>query len=143
MVPHIRGATLIPVMNPEEATIRAFIQKSKQERCIQFLANPKRRHKFTSELAHFKWLDDRFAHPIPPPSAHTAQEIASLLRGKGAGRTVHVISEDSDIDGRELDLDEALRHIWGRQIGTILSCIPGKLGYFEDEEIRSGRLLEH
>ena len=47
-------------MNPEEATIRAFIQESKQERCVQFLASPKNRHKFTSELCHFKWLEDRF-----------------------------------------------------------------------------------
>jgi hypothetical protein len=129
-------------MNSEEATIRAFLQKSKQERCVQFLANPKHRHKFTSELCHFKWLEDRFAKPIPPSTAHTAQEIASLLRSKGAGATVHVISEDSTIDGKELDLDQAMHHIWGRQIGTILSCIPGKLGYFEDEEMRSRRLLE-
>lgn len=129
-------------MNPEEATIRAFIQKNKQDRCIQFLANPKNRHKFTSELCHFKWLDERFAHPIPPSTAHTAKEIVALLRSKGAGPTVHVISEDSGIDGKELGLEEAMGHVWGGQMGTILSCIPGKLGYFEDEEMRPGRLLE-
>jgi hypothetical protein len=129
-------------MNPEEATVRAFIQKSKQERCIQFLANPKHRHKFTSELAHFKWLDDRFAHPISPSTAHTAKEIASLLRAKGAGTTVHIISEDSDIDGKEMGLEEAIGQVCGSGMGTFVSCLPGKLGYFEDEEMHSGRLLE-
>lgn len=129
-------------MNVEEATVRAFIQKTKHERCIQFLASPKNRRKFTSELCHFKWLDERFAHPIPPSTAHTAKEIAALLRSKGAGPTVHVISEDSDIDGKELDLNEAISRVRGGQMGTILSCIPGKLGYFEDEEMKSGRLLE-
>jgi hypothetical protein len=129
-------------MSPEEATIRAVIQKSKQDRCVQFLANTKHRSKFTKELAHFKWLDERFAHPISPSTAHTAREISALLRSKGAGPTVHVISEDSRIDGKELDLEEAMGHVWGGQMGTILSCIPGKLGYFEDEEMRSGRLLE-
>ena len=129
-------------MSPEEATIRAFIQKSKQERCMQFLGSAKHRHKFLWQLRHFKWLDERFAHTIPPSTAHTAKEIASLLRSKGAGPTVYVISEDLDIDGKELDLDEAMTHVWGHGKGTILACIPGKLGYFEDEEMKSGRLLE-
>ncbi len=127
-------------MSHDEATIRAFIQKNKQERCVQFLANPKHRHKFTSELAHFKWLDERFAHPIPASIAHTVKEIASLLRTKGAPATVQVLSEDSTIDGKELDLEEAIGRVRGYGMGTVLSCIPGKLGYFEDEE--KARLLE-
>lgn len=130
-------------MNNEEATVRSFIQKSKQVRCIQFLASPKHRRKFTSELAHFSWLDERFSHQIPPSTAHTVKEIAALLRNKGAGPTVHVISEDSDFDGTEVELEKALSHIWGREIGTILSCIPGKLAYFEGEGMNPGRLLEH
>jgi hypothetical protein len=44
------------------------------------------------------------------------------------------MSEDSQIDQRELDLREALEHVKGRQIGTILSCVPGKLAYFESED---------
>jgi hypothetical protein len=124
----------------EEATIRAFIQKNRQERCLALLANPKRRRAFTGELAHFKWLDERFAIPIPSSTAHTVKEIAALLRRKGAGGTVWAISEDRDIDGKELELEATLSHIWGRGIGTILSCLPGKLGYFEDEDY--SRLLE-
>lgn len=27
-----------------------------------------------------------------------------------------------------------MEHIYGREIATLLSCIPGRLGYFEDEE---------
>lgn len=66
----------------------------------------------------------------------------ALLRSKGAGRTVWVISEDSAMDGKEMDLDEAMRKTWGAQKGGILSCIPGKLAYFEDEEMHSQRLLQ-
>ena len=124
----------------EEGVVRAFIQKNKQQRCLSFLVNPKHRRKFTFELAHFKWLDQRFAKVIPSRVAHTVEEIASLLRTKGSGGTVWVISEDSTIDGRELELEVALRHIWGRGMGTILSCVPGRLGYFEDED--ESRLLE-
>jgi hypothetical protein len=46
------------------------------------------------------------------------------------------MSEDAEIDGRELDLRAALEHVNGREIGTILSCVPGKLAYFESEDDR-------
>jgi hypothetical protein len=124
----------------EEGFVRAFIEKSKQDRCLSFLSAQKNRSKFTVELSHFKWLDERFARPIPAKTAHTIKEIAALLRSKGAGPTVWIISEQSTIDARELGLEDALRGIWGRGIGSILSCIPGRLGYFEDEE--QSRLLE-
>jgi hypothetical protein len=56
------------------------------------------------------------------------------LKSKGAGLTCWVISEDPDIDGREIDLRTALEKVSGRGIGTVLSCIPGKLAYFEGED---------
>jgi hypothetical protein len=122
--------------------IRSFIQKDRRERCAYLLSTPKHRKKFTDALAHFKWLDERFAHSIPANIAHTAIEIADLLRKKGAGPKAWVISEISSIDGQELPLDEVMEEIWGSQMGTFLSCIPGKLGYFEGEEMYSQRLLE-
>jgi hypothetical protein len=118
----------------EPLIVRAFIQKSKQSRCIEMLSSQRHRRKFTAELAHFKWLDERFAHLIPASTAHTAEELARLLRSKGASESVWVISEDTSIDARDCDLDTAIRHILGRGMGTILSCIPGKLAYFEDED---------
>jgi hypothetical protein len=124
----------------EEGFVRAFIEKSKQDRCISFLASTKHRRKFTIGLAHFKGLDERFAQPIPPRTAHTVKDICQLLRSKGAGPTVWIISELASLDGHELGLEEALSQVRGREIGSVLSCIPGKLAYFEDEEKQ--RLLE-
>jgi hypothetical protein len=46
------------------------------------------------------------------------------------------MSEDSDLDGKELPLLEALKKVVGYQMGTFLSCVPGKLAYFEDEDDR-------
>lgn len=126
--------------NHEEGFVRAFIEKSKQERSIAFLTSAKHRRKFTVELAHFKGLDERFSQPIPPTTAHTVKEICQLLRSKGAGQTVWIISELSSLDGQELGLEEALSEVRGREIGSVLSCIPGKLAYFEDEEKQ--RLLQ-
>ena len=124
----------------EVATIRAFLHKPRQERVLFLLAHKARRIDFTQELYHFKWLDERYAKLIDPKIAHTVDEIARMLRQKGAGETAYAISADIAIDGRRLPLEYALNYIWGREIGTILSCVPGKLGYFEDEE--QSRLLE-
>lgn len=127
----------------EQAVVRAFIRKDKQERSLFLLSHQERRRKLTDGLAHFKWLDERFMHVIPASTAHTAAEVVSLLRRKGAGKTVWVISEYVPIDGQEMDLEEAMEQTWGRCRGTILSCTPGRLAFFRGEEIRSEYILEH
>jgi hypothetical protein len=126
----------------EKAVIRSSILKDRQERCAFLLSDPRRRRKFTVELAHFKWLDERFARPIPATKAHAAAELVALLRSKGATRTVWVISEYAAIDGQEMPLDDAMEETWGRCMGTILSCVPGKLAFLRGEEMRSERFLE-
>jgi hypothetical protein len=130
----------------EIGAILAFVQRDKQERFLGFLASPRNRKKFTESLAHFRWFDQRFATPIPwkvdPNPKLTVWEkhvsgienICLLLKSRGAGPTCWAISEDPEIDGRELDLRAALEHVNGREIGTILSCIPGRLAYFEGED---------
>jgi len=123
---------------------RAFVQKDKQERFVGFLANPRNRRKFTRSLPPFCWFDRRFATPITwkvdsklPLGERHLQEIENifrLLKSKGAGPTCWAISEDTGIDGRELDLGEALEDVIGNDTGTILSCVPGKLAYYEGED---------
>jgi hypothetical protein len=129
----------------EQGIIRAFVQASKRERFLGFLQNPKNRQKLTRSLSHFAWFDKRYATPVSekvdPKSSlrerhdQRIENIYLLLTAKGAGATCWAMSEDSQIDGREIDLRAALRHVNGRQIGTILSCIPGRLGYFESEDV--------
>lgn len=128
----------------EAAVIRAFVQGGKQERFLGFLANPKNRKKFTESLSHFRWFDPRFVAPVPwkvdpkltlwEKHVSGIENIYRLLKSTGAGLPCWAISEDSEIDGRELDLRAALEHVNGRQIGTILSCVPGKLAHFESED---------
>ena len=136
--------TEVPSADHEQSVIRAFVQLNKQERFFGFLANPKNRKKFTKLLAHFRWFDERFATPVRWKTDPTLklyerhlqgiENIYRLLRSKGAGLTCWVLSEDDEIDGRELELRAALKHVSGRGIGTILSCVPGKLAYFESED---------
>ena len=115
--------------------VRAFILPSKRDRYLEFLASPKRRAKFIAELAHFKHLNPKFALSIPGSQTNPVS-LHKLLVAKGAGLKCWVISENSELDGREVDLEAALKETIGRQMGTFISCVPGKLAYFEDEDGR-------
>jgi hypothetical protein len=122
-------------MNHEEALVKAFFEPSKRERYLEMLANPKKRKKFLRELPHFKSLDPRRCFTLPK-GVHTAKEIAAFLNSKGAPQSCRVISENPQLDGREMLLLDALKEVVGYQMGTLISCVPGSLAYFEDEEDR-------
>ena len=120
----------------EVALIKAFIVSRKHPRMISLLANQNRRDAIVNKLSHFRDLDPRWAHRLLP-SIHNASAIEELLRSKGAPTICYAISEDSSIDGRFLPLIDALTTA-DSGFGTFLSCIPGRLAYFEGED---GRFL--
>jgi len=119
----------------ERGIFLSFIIPARRDRYLEILAKPKRRKDITSSLAHFKHLDMRHALQIPPRQQH-AKELFQLLRSMGAPETCYALSEDAELDGREIPLSEALKEVVGRGMGTFLSCLPGRLAYFEDEEDR-------
>lgn len=122
-------------VNHEEALVRAFIPSHRQERFLEIIAKPKKRAKLLNELSHFKALNPKFMVAIPPNQRNPAA-LVKLLRSKGAGSTCYVMSENSTLDGKEVDLEAALKETVGGQMGTLISCVPGRLGYFEDEDGR-------
>src|SRR5258705_11996307 len=122
-------------MNHEEATIKAFLIRVRQVRYLEFLKSPKKRAKFIAQLAHFKHLNPKFLVRIPG-NQQNPSSLQKLLTDKGAGTKCWVISENSELDGQEIDLQTALKETIGYQMGTFISCIPGKLAYFEDEDGR-------
>jgi hypothetical protein len=128
-------------MSHEEELLARFLIASKRERYVAMISNPKKRPKFLRELDHFKALDPRYQVSIPPSQQHPAQ-IAALLSQKGAPKSCSVTSSASELDGQEMPLLEALKEVVGRQMGTFLSCIPGKLAYFEGEERGDRWILE-
>jgi hypothetical protein len=77
-------------------------------------------------------LDARFARAVPP-AEQAPTSLARLLRARGAPDECVLFSEDGALDGRALRLDEALGAVVGRGMGTFVSCIPGRLAYFEAE----------
>lgn len=128
-------------VDPEQDLIRAFVSPMHRHRLLELLGRPARREKLRQRLAHCRGLDPRFTHLISS-SEQSPDHIERLLRKKGAPDRCHVISENVAIDGREMPLSEALQEIVGNGMGTLVSCIPGRLGYYEAEEPNERYLLE-
>jgi len=125
----------------EELLVRAFVVRPKQERMIELLAKPKRRRDILMTLPHFHDLDPRFAVRVPN-AQQSSSEILKLLRTRGAPADCYVVSEKIDLDGQTLPLEAALDAVVGRGMGTLLSCIPGRLAYFEGEAAGKRYVLE-
>ena len=127
-------------MTHEAEIVKAFIVKDRRERYLSLLSSPKGRKKFIERLPHgiSDELDPRYAQRIDG----SASQIEHLLRRKGAPEICYVISEDGGLDGREMPLLEALEETVGRGMGTLISCVPGKLAYFEAEDIGERYILK-
>jgi hypothetical protein len=119
----------------ERELVRAFFLPQRRERYLEMLLKPRKRAGLIEQLSHFKHLGYRYAITIRPNQQHQA-EILTLLRAKHAPDMCWAISEDSELDGKELPLSEALKSVVGCGMGTFLSCLPGRLAYFEDEDQR-------
>lgn len=116
----------------EEAVIRAFIDRSKKAR---YLYKAERGRAFDDNLYHFADFDFRFLEPVDFRGYRneTIDHIFQTLRNRGAPRRCFVICTQDNLDGKEIELRTALQSICGREYGTILSCVPGKLAYHEQE----------
>jgi hypothetical protein len=119
-------------MSHEEAFIRAFVLPDRQQRWSELLLNERRRSSFTHRLADPIDIDTRWAVPIPP-SEQTSDRIAVLLRSRGAPAQCHLISEYPTLDGTDVQLSDALDTIVGSGVGSVVSCLPGALAYYEGE----------
>ena len=121
-------------MNPhEQAFVESFVQSPRRERALLCLANRKKRSKFVHEFAHHGTyvLMTECLRSIKP-SQQNPDSIYAILRSLGASETCYVISE-STFDGEEMELLAALQEVVGSGMGTVISCLPGRLGYFEGE----------
>jgi hypothetical protein len=119
----------------EHSLIAAFVKRSKRDRYREILSNPRLRHKFTNQLAHFTDFDPKY-HLSIPSNKLFVDNIALELQKRHSPNIVFAISEDPALDQKELPLVDALKQIVGRGMGTVLSCIPGRLAFFETEDER-------
>ena len=112
----------------EEAIVRSFIPPHRRPRWLLSLSSAKRRSRFLNCLNHCKDLDPRYCQWLPSNA-----NVVGLLRSHGEPAMCFVLSVTDAIDVREMPLEEAVLAAEMGGWGTIISCIPGRLGYFYDE----------
>src|SRR5215467_4216583 len=105
----------------EKALFESFIAPNKKRRYIELLDTERGRKKIRFGLDHFGDLDLRFCHQIKPSEQHFPN-ILQALKSLGAPPVCYVISSGAELDGREMDLSDALRGIIGRGAGAFVSC---------------------
>lgn len=128
-------------MNEHESGFLQFIAEPGRRRMQTLLGlGPKRRSDVRALLDHAIVLDDHLATRLEGKGT-SAVQVEALLLGHGAPRTCYVISSDKKLDGREMLLRDALTDVVSSGFGAFVSCIPGRLGYFEYEDVRSAYLL--
>jgi hypothetical protein len=120
------------VARAHERGIAAFLVPARAARFKATIGNERGREKIRARLAHTAGdFDGRCATELS--SSLSARDVEELLRADGAPASCYVLSEDSDIDGRMLDLHDALSNIVFTDYAGVISCIPGKLALFSDE----------
>jgi len=116
----------------ESTLIASFVAPAQRSRLRSLLRLPRRRHQALAQLAHFQSLDPRWLVPIVSSDQHP-ERIEAILRSKGAPEFCYVVSENASLDGQELKLHGVIRQIVGYGMGTLVSCLPSRLAYFEGE----------
>ena len=122
---------ILAVVDVEEATLRAFIRKTRVERHVALLRTRTKREKLIAEMYDLD-LDSRFIWTLKPEDQWPTR-VYDLLRQRGAPDTCYVMSAVSDLDERAMELREALELTVGHDSGTLISCIPGHLAYYEGD----------
>jgi hypothetical protein len=119
----------------EQSLIAAFVRGSERERYRDIVSDPRMRHRFTDQLAHFTDFDPKYRLSIPSNKLFV-DKAARELQKRNSPTVVFAISEDPRLDQKEFPLVEALTQIVGRGMGAVLSCIPGRLAFVETEDER-------
>ncbi len=103
------------------------------------LGNPRKRQKTLNDVLRTQHWDTRVVVKLPP-SRGTVDDVLRELRSRRAPTEAYVISTDAALDGRLLSLEEAVRALVAVRPGggVFISCIPGRLAYWESEHPGAG-----
>jgi hypothetical protein len=128
-------------MNDHERGFLEFLAEPSRRRIKTLLElGERRRRDVRSQLDHAVHLDPRFSQHLTGSDAFSAP-VEIKLRKLGAPAACYVLAADSRLDAREMPLREALDAIIGMGNGAFVSCIPGRLGFYEYEDMKSSYLL--
>ena len=119
----------------ETKVIKKFVDKAKQDRYIQFVSSPKNRQKFINDLSHFNFFRWDLFEPVKGDEEKTI--LQTLQKHSVADKTCYIISENSDIDTKTLNIKQAISETVGYGMGTILVFGDADIIYFESETMNT------
>ena len=125
----------------DEALIRNFVLPKRRKRLMLLLRSPRGRKLMIESLSMGGDIDPRYLHRIPEHK-WSRESIVSLLQRHGANPRVYLLSENPELDGQELDLQNAVEAVVGSGRMTLMLCNEGSLGYLEGAGPSDHYLLE-
>ena len=126
----------------ERMFVRSFVVERKQQRFLECLAEERKSFEVVHSLADQRHLDARFMMRIPRRE-QTVERIVSLLHARGAPREAYLLCMLKDSEGVSLPLQVAVERLYGAGVGGMISCLPGRLAYWEGEMLRERFILSH
>ena len=116
------------IFDIEHQIINAFVIKRKKERALFELKDSEKRDNFIWDIEEY--FDSRYVFQIEQHIA-SSQELYKILRAHGAPDMCYAMGIYApDYDGKIIGLREAL-NLSFRRGPVLLSCIHGKLAYYE------------
>lgn len=115
----------------EDALVRNFLPHDRRLAFLRGLSGrAKIRNRTLSDFCHFYDWVPGVALRLPAGEQKPGA-IYQLLRSKGAPNACHVMG--TDVDGQDVELSVAIRIVFDEADCAILSCIPGKLAFYQGE----------
>jgi hypothetical protein len=113
----------------ERLFVLSFVVSNKRARLLEMLESEKKRWRFEKEVWELRNLGTECQSSIAA-STRTPADVVALLRKSGAGVMCRVVSPWVDDGERELEgvLAEAVPNC----DETLISCVAGKLAFWQD-----------
>ena len=123
----------------EISLVNSFFDKSVKDRALILLNSKKGRPSFVESLRNFSNFDEAHKKSI---SIEEKDFVKSTLYKHSINGNVFVISIYEEFDGRWIDINVALKSLFGFLGGTIMASEDLKCIYYEGEFYRNRCLVE-
>lgn len=127
-------------LSHELGFIKSFIVKEKQERFLLLTKGKKSRNKLRLLLAHKISLNIEKITPLKKEDDNI-ESIYEKLKNLGSPDNCHLICESIKFDNKNMKLRNAIEELYYTDYGCVISCIPGKLAYFQGEDVFNRAIL--
>lgn len=122
----------------EKKIVKNFFRRELRQRLFYELTIPNKRSKIFGRLASDPngVIDSKYLHPVPLKGNNDCSYVLKKLIEKGAlaNQAAYIMCNLSPFDGKYISLKKAVEEMVYKGEPLIISCIPGKLAYFEGEE---------